>query len=44
MGNPRLMRGVIGMGGEEFLRLLYDFEPYANRVRYKRNRKRKAGA
>lgn len=44
MGDSRLMRGVIGMSGEEFIRLVEDFTPYVNRIAYKRNRKRKAGA
>lgn len=44
MQDDRLMRAVIGMGKKEFLELLEKFTPYVKRVRYKRNRKRKAGA
>lgn len=44
MQNDRLMRAVIGMGREEFLQLLEKFNSHVKRVRYKRDRKRKAGA
>lgn len=44
IGKERLMRAVIGMGKEEFSELLKKFLPQVNRTRYKRNRKRKAGA
>lgn len=42
--NDRLMRAVIGMGKKEFYKLLTKFAPLAGRIKYKRNRKRKAGA
>ena len=44
MQDDRLMRAVIGMGRKEFLKLLEKFTPFVKRARYKRNRKRKAGA
>ena len=44
MQDDRLMRAVIGMGKQEFYKLLAKFAPLANRIKYKRNRKRKAGA
>lgn len=42
--DERLMRAVIAMGRKEFFQLLAKFAPLANRIKYKRNRKRKAGA
>lgn len=44
MQDDRLMRAIIGMGRKEFLDLLGKFTPFVKRVRYKRDRKRKAGA
>ena len=44
MQDDRLFRAVIGMGRKEFLGLLGKFTPFVARARYKRNRKRKAGA
>ena len=42
--DDRMMRAVIGMGVGEFAELYERFAPYAERIRYKRDRKRKAGA
>lgn len=44
LSNDRLLRAVIGMGRQEFKRLLNLFAPYINRTPYKRGRRRKAGA
>ncbi|MBI3623465.1 transposase [Candidatus Pacearchaeota archaeon] len=44
MYDDRLMRAVIGMCRKEFSELLKKFAPLVSRVKYKRNRKRKAGA
>lgn len=40
----RLMRAVIGMNKEEFSKLLDKFSLLANRLKYKRNLKRKHSA
>ena len=42
--DDRLMRAVIGMEKKEFEELLEKFVSLVNKVTYKRNRKRKAGA
>jgi hypothetical protein len=42
--DDRLMSAVIGMEKEEFFELLEKFTPFITRVRYKQDRKRKAGA
>src|SRR3989337_1031966 len=42
--DERLLRAVISMGKKEFSELLKKFAPLAERIRYRRNRKRKAGA
>lgn len=42
--DERLMRAVIGMGKKEFFKLLKKFAPLANKIKYKRDRKRKKGA
>jgi hypothetical protein len=44
LGDQRLLRAVIGMGKKEFKKLLQSFSPLVIRTRYRRNRKRKAGA
>lgn len=44
LNNERIMKAVIGMGKKEFNKLLMVFGPIVSRVKYKRNRKRKAGA
>lgn len=43
LNNDRLLRAVIGMGKKEFSELLLNFSFIANRIPYKRNRKRKPG-
>jgi hypothetical protein len=44
MQDERLLRAVISMGKKEFSELLKTFAPLTERIGYKRNRKRKAGA